>query len=123
MIFITRIKLKPTERKVVRKICKIQMQGLEEIIGEKSQIDTRIYEMNNGLEYGSIHPIASQEYANFKAVYEDPESFPSLPADSLSVFKHVLFNFISERKYPKTKKAIWSKLFKIEKYSEQTGLN
>lgn len=119
---ITYMHLGPRLRRLIQKVCTYQIKSLQAIVNDDA-MDTTIYETNNELPTGSIHPLALESINSFQRVYNDPCLLPTLDDENLSIFKHILFNFIPDHRYPFTKPKLWRKIFRMEKFTEVFGLN
>lgn len=111
--------LTDAQRIIVRKICSIQFESLNDIL-----LQTDLGEDDTGekyedilREFGCSRKDFDEELIDtivkFKEIHKDPERVYTLEELDLIVFKHILYNFRHkwEDQYPKALNNLWNKLF------------
>lgn len=91
-------KFKHREEEVIRRVCEIEIDSLENgIIGEK--IEIQVYENLNDLPPDSVISETYKLLYVFYHLRDNPKALLTLDEKHLSLFKHILFTMIPEHNY------------------------
>lgn len=97
------------ERKIVRKIARLQIQILNELLRRDSSEDVTLFCLEENLSEEQMDDALVTEIQVYRDLKDDPASFLKLDDEQLSIFKHNLENFITGKSKKYTYR-IWRKL-------------
>lgn len=96
------------EKKVIKRVAKIQIECLNNLIQENAEIDVTMFAIENEVDKAELISDLEVERKKYEIIHDYPETFLNNEDDVISIFKHILVNFVNKRKRAKSK--IWRKL-------------
>jgi hypothetical protein len=121
---LTPISLTKNERKLIRKVCKVNLESLRRILtNEVEDEDIPIYCIAWDIDDWELYDSVNADICLFESIRSCPKGLFSLDDDSLSTVKHILFNFFKHPKWRDTKRALRRKLALVENQHLYFSLN
>lgn len=109
-------RLTKEERKLIKKIAKIQLASIESILKEDGCIDIELYCLQNELDKSQVREEANKSLDKFKELLNTPGNLLSLDDNNLSICKHIMFNYFDGDKYQNPRRSIWRKFLVKENF-------
>lgn len=114
-----KVLLTKAEKKVIKKISRIQVNNLQEIINRDSAIDITMYIINEELPEDKLMQLALQTLMQFQEVLEVPNKLFNLNHENLRIAKHIMWNYTDYPKYDVGRTRVWSKMLLTEQICQQ----
>lgn len=125
------LELTPAQRKVIIRICEIEVDALTELMEDGPNDDTKlIIQQHEGASEDEWYEELSNMRSKFTEILENPELLFQLEEGDLSIFRHILFNleYADDKEedcvtvqYPNAVKNLWRKLFISEDFTNIIG--
>lgn len=106
----------PRQKKVIRKIAKLQIECIISLSSDEQLAEQEILLMMHELDKSDLLLTYAELMMEWDSLFKDPELIGQLSNGRLSMFKHCLFNYV--KNYPKTKRKLYRKIFLIEDLKE-----
>jgi hypothetical protein len=105
----SRVLLTKEEKRVIKKIARVQIASLLAIINKDCEIDITLFVAEEGLDFKEMQDSMRADIQIYQSIYNDPQKIFSLPSSELVCVKHILFNFVNSKKHEVGRKKIWRK--------------
>ena len=102
------------EEKVIRKIAKVQIRSIVQIIAQNSEVDITLFCLNEGIDLKQMMKEAKADLKLYTKIYEQPNLFFELSGDNMVIAKHIMWNFTNKPKYDEGRRGVWRKLLCLE---------
>lgn len=112
------LNLKPQHEYLIRKVCKIQKNVLEELI-HRDHLEVAIHSSNEDVDHSEMVEEMKSSHREFSRVIVTPNHLANLRNHNLYVFKHILAS--NHKKYksrmPETVRQIWKFINNLERFN------
>lgn len=105
-----KVQLTARQRKILKKIIKIQLQALRAILKEDCEEDITLYCLENEIDKAELRKLTERNIIEFKYVYKHPESFLDLREVHLSSIKHIFNTQMEKKSLKRVKSELWRKM-------------
>lgn len=110
-----KVLLTKDEKRVIKKVTKVQMQSLMDILNRNCEEDITLWAIMEDLTEEEIFIQAQKALKKFERISKQPSKVFTLDQDNLRMFKHVMVNYTNHSRYEDGRRGIWRKLIIIEK--------
>lgn len=113
---IKEVDLQPLEKKVIRKALGIQLRSLYGILNGDIETDITLYCIQKDISKDEFFNEIQKDIEYYQSIIKSPSSFIEMEKDCISILKHILFNFLKNKKYKAAKSNIWRKINIAEEF-------
>lgn len=111
------VKLKKEERRIIKKIAKIQLASLRMLLENAcDDVDITTYALKHGFKESELNESINKEIREFEEVVKDPRNIFLLDEDNMSISKSIMVKYIRKVELEEAKKTLWKKLIVAERY-------
>lgn len=102
-------KLTREEKQIIKRIARVQLKDLNNILERKTKESPDLFCVMQGLSIEEFDEVVREDIKVFESVLKNPQSFLNLTEMNLSIFKHIMTNFLPKR-LEGYKHHLWRKL-------------
>ena len=110
------------QKVIIRQLCILQLDSLKRLVENDShdESDVILYLIQNNVSETVFQEHLEECMDKIREVHDNPEDMRKLTPDDLSMFRHFLTQIEDKYKdtYPNAVKNLWSRLFTIERISD-----
>jgi len=106
-----RVKLNPTQKKIIKKLSNIQVESLIGVSRQQRSIYIDLRKLGLKVKKRNINKIISSQLDTFNDLISNPEKLFLLDDLNLSIIKHLLLNFENRDEFREDKANLWHKIF------------
>lgn len=116
-MMIKNVELTNTQRMLVKRICKQQINALQCILEQNTDIDITMYCINEDISHEGLNFNVKKDKALYEDIYKNPQSILSLEEEDLCIVKTILANFVIKEKNKKSIAGLWKKFNARERFA------
>lgn len=106
-------KLTKAERKLIRKIAKLQLASLTRILTNRVEVDIPVHCLEYEIQERDLKLQVHNSYDQFARTLTQPAAFFNLDDDNLSICKSLLMGVLAEAK---GKRKLWGKIRVLQNF-------
>lgn len=109
-----KIRCSKKEKELIRQVIDLQLESLRSIVEQQCHTDLLLFCIEHEVDKEGLLSCAQKNIERFMKVKDNPNLLFFLDSDNLSIFRHILAN-LPKKKFKKTKKKVWRRIFQVEK--------
>lgn len=111
-----KVLLTKEEKKVIKKITRVQIRNLINLINHDSVIDLKLFAFQEEIPENLLIEKMEDSLNLYNDILENPRELFNLDEENLSIAKHIMWNFINHSKYDLGRTRVWKKMLIMEKF-------
>ena len=103
-------RLTSAERRLIKKIAKLQLGAIADVLNDDLELDLTMYKIEHGIQGDQLNEKLRKTQILYQEIYNDPGKFIALDEYNHGLLRHILINHFQQDKHAEARQGIWRKL-------------